>query len=117
MGFTLVGAAECDMCGKSLASSDDDCGVCESVDTRTMVFRRLQSNETKTIEVAQNAPHDFIWEKFARNNGGTIVPYFLLGDREYVDRLLNSTKFDEIVDIPRRSTAIDYRGGEDLREL
>lgn len=118
MGFSFTALAECDMCGEPLSSSDEECDACAEAEVVMMVFRRLQSHETRTIEVSMMVDNDFLWEKFARSlDGEDPLPYVLLGTNDFVESMLDSFSVDDITDIKHRQMTIDYRGEEDLREL
>jgi len=83
-----------------------------------MIFRHISTNETREITVTLLADNEFLWEKFARSlHGEDPLPYVWIGDRSFVDRMLESPTVDTIEDISHRQMTLDYTGEKDLREL
>jgi len=122
MSFSFTALAECEMCGAPLSSSDEDCDECAESEDVLLIFRRLTSHETRTLPVSMMADRDFIWEKFAKSLASESgvedpLPWMLLGINDTVEALLEGPSVDDITDISHNGMTIDYRGGEDLREL
>lgn len=115
MGFEFNALKECDSCGKPMSPSDDECENCADMEIATFVFRKLNTNETRELEISMGASRDFMWEQLAKSCDGTDPRvWFVLGLRETVDNLLDSVLFDEVRDLPTNGIASDYRGSEDL---
>ncbi|AGM11454.1 hypothetical protein M199_gp212 [Halogranum tailed virus 1] len=117
-GFSFTALAECEMCGAPLSSSDEDCENCAEAEDVLLVFRKLNTHETKTLAVSMMADRTFIWEKFAKSlDGEDPLPWVILGLSDTVEGLLEGVMFDDITDLKHNGMTIDYRGEEDLREL
>lgn len=118
MGFTFTSLAECETCGAPLSSSGDECDECAESEIVTLVFRKLNTNETKELSISMAASRDFMWEELAKSCDGTDPRvWFVLGIDETIENHLDSVMFDEIKELPTNGIASDYRGSEDLCEL
>ena len=117
-GFSFTALAECEMCGAPLSSSDEECTDCEEAEEVLLVFRKLNSHETKTLPISMMADRNFVWEKFAKSlDGEDPLPWVILGLSDTVESMLEGCIFEDITDIKHNGMTIQYSGEEDLREL
>lgn len=111
--FTFTSAAQCELCGNHLSSSDEDCDH-DGTPVDTYVFRRLSGGrETmKGVECAES----YKWHKLEEKVGDDWIAYQFIGSRSHVEGMLSEPMWDGVSDLPIRSMAThapDDVGAED----
>jgi hypothetical protein len=101
--FSFTATAECDLCGRYLSSSDEDCDH-GGHPVETHVFRRLFGGRDSMTGVESTVRHK--WHKLEEKVGDDWIAYQYLGPRCSVTTMLNGT-WDSVEDLPVASTSVD----------
>jgi len=101
--FTFTSTAECDMCGMYLSSSDDKCDH-DGHEVKTHVFRRIGEGRKSITGVESTAKYK--WYKLEEKVGDEWIAYQWVGPRESVDRMISSTSWDSIAELPSMEMSI-----------
>lgn len=95
--FSFVGTAECDYCGGTLSSSDEDCDHDgQSVDTH--VFRRMGGGRA-SMKGVKSTPQ-YKWHRLKENVGDDWIAYQYIGTKQHVNSMLNGRMWSDVADLP-----------------
>lgn len=106
--FTFSATTECEMCGKALSSSTDDCDH-DGRPVATHVFRRMRGGRD-TITGVESAPQ-YKWHKLSKKIGDDWIAYQYIGTRDNVDNMLDDSMFGDIEDLPMKEMALNAPDG------
>lgn len=100
--FTFTSTSECDMCGKYLSSSDEECDH-DGHTVETHVFRRMNEGRDSMVGVKSTTQHK--WYALEEKIGDDWIAYQWLGTRDEVNSSLK--RYDCFAKIPMRAMSLD----------
>lgn len=102
--FTFTSTAECELCGKFLSSSDEDCDHDGQI-VETHLFRRIGGGRDSLVGVECTVRRK--WHKLEEKVGDDWIAYEWLGPRSSVEAMVNGIMWDSIEDLPMMEMSAD----------
>lgn len=94
--FSITSAATCDLCGKMLSTSDEECDH-DGREPMKCIFRRLNEGRDSLVGV-KSCGGEHKWQKLYEKVGDDWKAYAYLGPMEDVNSFLNNGVYDSIED-------------------
>jgi hypothetical protein len=102
--FSFTATAQCEKCGSYLSSSNEKCDH-DGLTVEKHVFRHISNGRDSITGVHSTAQHK--WYALEEKLGEDWIEYEYIGPKQSVNRMLNSSTWDSVEDLPRQSMSLD----------